>query len=124
MYVRTLIFLTALIAATGNVQAGVISALWLEKGSVETGMGVFEANPASPAPTENPDEHQESLVCSNCVAGLAGVTASSGATSSGGIAWFGAAYLLPAEPDLFSRLRFDNDLPPDSPILSGLLKPS
>jgi hypothetical protein len=125
MYVKTLIFLTAVFSLTGNIQAGVISALWLDQGNSEVGMSVLVEDQESPVAPEN-QPHDGPIVdsLSDCQSGLAGVTVSASGASIGGIAWSGIAYVLQIEPKLQCRLSIINDLLPDSPTLCGLLKPS
>ncbi len=125
MYVKTLIFLTALISLSGNAQAGVISAHWLGDVGCEVGMSVFEADPASPVPSgDQSDKCQNLGALACCDAGLCGAIASPLGASSGGTAWSRESCLVPSDLTLHYRLRFDNDLLPESPTLYGLLKPS
>ena len=124
MYAKTLISLIALVVVTGNAQAGVITATWFEQGFGSAEMRAFEANPPIPTPSDKEEERQVSLLCSNCCEGLAGVAASGGGISFGSVAWSGIAYLLQTKPELRWRIHFDDDFLPDSPVLSGLLKPS
>lgn len=124
MYIKTVIFLAALIAVTSNVRAGVISATWIEQGCGGSATMIFERDSSAPTPSDDRNERQEVEVGPAGDAGLAGVATTSGGLSIGNFALPGVAFAVLAEPELRWRLRLEDCSLPPSPVLSGLLKPS
>ena len=123
MIVKSLIFLSSLIVVTGNLSAGVISATWLEQGCGASAPLDFEANQHVPAPCDDQKEGKDACVCAANV-GMSGL-ATAGAGSF--VSLFAVAETLSSlllEPNLFWRLKIEDDSLPPSPVLSGLLKPS
>jgi len=124
MFVKTLTFLSVVLALAGSVRAGVISATWREQGCGESQAIGFNRESVPSAPSDTPDERQEVLLCPVGQAGLAGIATSGGGMSLGYVALSWASCALLTEPELCWRLHLDDDSLPCSPVLSGLLKPS
>ncbi len=122
MYVRTLIFLTALIAVTGSVRAGVISALWVEQGCGSIQNAISDPTPVEPTPGNRDQCPQEGLFCSASTGGSGMSVTSFGSNfSSFAVAVMFAMCVLTHKIQGFLR-RHDVSLPP-SPVLVGLLEP-